>query len=284
MTLRGEAADRRRSSTRWASTSSRRASRSPRTATSRRSAEIAKLARERGDLRPRPRQPRRHRPLLGGGAPRAGARASTPSSAPRRCTARSTNLDKDAMAERIHDTVTHARNLCDNVQWSPMDATRTEHDYPGAGRRDRDQGRRHHDQHPRHRRLHRAARERRADPHAARAGAGRGRGGLRHPLPQRPRHGDGERAGRGRGRRAADRVHDQRPRRAGRQHRARGGGDGDAGAQRHHAVPDRDRHHARSCRRAGWSPPSRASRCSSTRRSSARTPSPTRAASTRTAC
>jgi 2-isopropylmalate synthase len=35
----------------------------------------------------------------------------------------------DQMAEKIHDTVTHARNLCDNVQWSPMDATRTEHDY-----------------------------------------------------------------------------------------------------------------------------------------------------------
>jgi 2-isopropylmalate synthase len=35
----------------------------------------------------------------------------------------------DQMAERIHETVTHARNLCDNVQWSPMDATRTEHDY-----------------------------------------------------------------------------------------------------------------------------------------------------------
>ena len=39
------------------------------------------------------------------------------------------NLDMNQMAERIHDTVTHARNLCDNVQWSPMDATRTEHDY-----------------------------------------------------------------------------------------------------------------------------------------------------------
>ena len=39
------------------------------------------------------------------------------------------NLDQDQMAERIHDTVTHARNLCDNVQWSPMDATRTETDY-----------------------------------------------------------------------------------------------------------------------------------------------------------
>jgi 2-isopropylmalate synthase len=38
-------------------------------------------------------------------------------------------LTKDEMAERIHDTVTHARNLCDNVQWSPMDATRTEWDY-----------------------------------------------------------------------------------------------------------------------------------------------------------
>ena len=39
------------------------------------------------------------------------------------------NLDMDQMAERIHDTVTHARNLCENVQWSPMDATRTEDDY-----------------------------------------------------------------------------------------------------------------------------------------------------------
>ena len=40
-----------------------------------------------------------------------------------------TKLDRDGMAERIHDTVTHARNLCEDVQWSPMDATRTEHDY-----------------------------------------------------------------------------------------------------------------------------------------------------------
>ncbi len=39
------------------------------------------------------------------------------------------NLDMDEMAERIEQTVTHARNLCDNVQWSPMDATRTEWDY-----------------------------------------------------------------------------------------------------------------------------------------------------------
>ncbi len=39
------------------------------------------------------------------------------------------NLNQDEMAEKIHETVTHARNLCDNVQWSPMDATRTEYDY-----------------------------------------------------------------------------------------------------------------------------------------------------------
>ncbi|PCH72371.1 MAG: 2-isopropylmalate synthase [Rhodobacteraceae bacterium] len=39
------------------------------------------------------------------------------------------NLTKDEMAERIEQTVSHARNLCDNIQWSPMDATRTEWDY-----------------------------------------------------------------------------------------------------------------------------------------------------------
>ncbi len=39
------------------------------------------------------------------------------------------NLTQDEMADRIHDCVTHARNLCDNVQWSSMDATRTEEDF-----------------------------------------------------------------------------------------------------------------------------------------------------------
>ena len=40
-----------------------------------------------------------------------------------------TRLDPEAMIARIHATVTHARNLCEDVQWSPMDATRTERDY-----------------------------------------------------------------------------------------------------------------------------------------------------------
>ncbi|TVP69902.1 MAG: 2-isopropylmalate synthase [Rhodobacteraceae bacterium] len=40
-----------------------------------------------------------------------------------------TALDQGRMVARVHETVTHARNLCDNIQWSPMDATRTEHDF-----------------------------------------------------------------------------------------------------------------------------------------------------------
>ena len=39
------------------------------------------------------------------------------------------NLSMDEMADVIHDTVTLARNLSPDVQWSPMDATRTEADY-----------------------------------------------------------------------------------------------------------------------------------------------------------
>jgi len=40
-----------------------------------------------------------------------------------------TDMSMDEMANDIHNTVSLARNLCDNVQWSPMDATRTEDDY-----------------------------------------------------------------------------------------------------------------------------------------------------------
>ncbi len=39
------------------------------------------------------------------------------------------NLTQEEMAERIEQCVTHARNLCDDVQWSSMDATRTEWDF-----------------------------------------------------------------------------------------------------------------------------------------------------------
>ena len=38
-------------------------------------------------------------------------------------------LNKEEVIEKINDTVLHARNLCEDVQWSPMDATRTEDDF-----------------------------------------------------------------------------------------------------------------------------------------------------------
>ncbi len=39
------------------------------------------------------------------------------------------SMDKAQVLEKIRETVTFARSLCNDVQWSPMDATRTEHDY-----------------------------------------------------------------------------------------------------------------------------------------------------------
>ena len=38
-------------------------------------------------------------------------------------------LSPDAMADRVHEAVTRARDLCEDVQWSSMDATRTEWDF-----------------------------------------------------------------------------------------------------------------------------------------------------------
>ncbi|MEM6488701.1 MAG: 2-isopropylmalate synthase [Pseudomonadota bacterium] len=39
------------------------------------------------------------------------------------------SMTKEQVLDRIAQTVAHARSLCDDVQWSPMDATRTERDY-----------------------------------------------------------------------------------------------------------------------------------------------------------
>ena len=91
-------------------------------------------------------------------------------------------------------------------------------------------------------------------------------------LPQRPRPRRRQLAGRRRGRRAPGRVRDQRPRRAGRQRRAGGGRDGAAHAQRLLRQRRDHRAAARSWRaRRAWSRGSPATRCSTTRRSSAGT-------------
>ena len=63
---------------------------------------------------------------------------------------------RSEVLEIITATVTRARNLVEDVEWSREDATRTEHRLPVPLRRGRDQGRRHHHQPARHRRLRHA--------------------------------------------------------------------------------------------------------------------------------
>ena len=38
-------------------------------------------------------------------------------------------MEPEAVHEAVHRSVTQARNLCDDVEWSPEDGTRTEHDF-----------------------------------------------------------------------------------------------------------------------------------------------------------
>lgn len=38
-------------------------------------------------------------------------------------------MEPDKVHEAVIDSVSHARNLCDDVEWSPEDGTRTEHDF-----------------------------------------------------------------------------------------------------------------------------------------------------------
>jgi hypothetical protein len=116
-----------RCSTRWAWTSSKRVSHRLGRGFRRRLRD-RETGQIRHDLRAGARQFQGYRPLLGGRANAVSPRIHTfiGTSPQHRAIP---NLTMDEMADRIHETVTHARNLCDNVQWSPMDATRTEWDY-----------------------------------------------------------------------------------------------------------------------------------------------------------
>jgi 2-isopropylmalate synthase len=38
-------------------------------------------------------------------------------------------MEPEAVHQAVSDSVSHARNLCDDVEWSPEDGTRTEHDF-----------------------------------------------------------------------------------------------------------------------------------------------------------
>ena len=152
-------------------------------------------------------------------------------------------IDEAEVLARVTASVARARSYTDDVEWSAMDATRTEHDF-----------------------LCRCVET------AIKAGAttinipdtvgyatpdefaalirmliervpGADAGGLLDPLPRRSRPRRRQLVGRRRGRRAADRVHHQRARRARRQRGAGRGGDGDQDARRRAAVLHRHRHH-----------------------------------------
>ncbi len=269
----------------WASTSSRPASPSPRPAISRPCSEIARNVRGPYDLRPGPLQRRRHRPRLGGPASTPSSRGSTSSWPPAPSIASSSSRwTRTRSSSRAVAGVKRAAGYCDDVEFSPEDAARTEIDFLCRGGRSGHRRRRHDRQHPRHRRLRHARAHVRRDPQPPQARAQHRQGRDQRPLPQRPGPGRGQQPGRRRGRRRPGRMHDQRHRRAGRQLLAGRGRHGPA-----HAARLLPRRHAAStpsgsCPPAGWCRTSPASRCSGTRRSSAKTPSPTRPASTRTAC
>jgi len=38
-------------------------------------------------------------------------------------------MEPEAVHQAVHDSVSHARNLCDDVEWSPEDGSRSEHDF-----------------------------------------------------------------------------------------------------------------------------------------------------------
>ncbi len=63
--------------------------------------------------------------------------------------------EPDAVLQLVIDSVTRARNLVPNVEWSAEDGTRTEMDFLCAASKPH-QGRREHDQHPGYRGLYHA--------------------------------------------------------------------------------------------------------------------------------
>ena len=110
---RGKARDRRCCSRRWASTSSKPDSRSPRTAISRRCARSPSCVKNASRLRPRARRPQGHRP-------RRRSAASTPqrprihtfiSTSPAAHEVQAADGAENAVLEAVIATVTHARNL-----------------------------------------------------------------------------------------------------------------------------------------------------------------------------
>ena len=119
--------------------------------------EIARNVRGADDLRPGPLQRRRHRPRLGSAArtpPDARIHVFLATSAIHR--EFKLKMDKEEIIARAVAGVKRADGYCDDIEFSPEDAARTELDFLCRGGRSGDRRRRHDGQHSRHRRLRHA--------------------------------------------------------------------------------------------------------------------------------
>ena len=123
-----------------------------------------------------------------------------------------------------------AKGYCDNIEFSPEDAARTEPDFLCQVVEAAIDAGRHDGQHSRHGRLRHADALRRRHQESQEPRAEYRPRGDQRALPQRPGPGGGQQPGGRRKRRRPDRVHDQRHRRAGRQLLAGRSRDGDANA------------------------------------------------------
>ena len=183
------------------------------------------------------------------------ARASTRSSRPPTSTSStSCRRTREDVLGQARAAVAHAREFVEDVEFSPMDATRSEHRVHRRGGRAAIEEGATHDQHPRHRRLRDAARVRRLARRASTSWCRR----CGDVVLSVHCHDDlglavaNSFAGRAR-RRAPGRVRDQRHRRARRQRLARGDRDAAAHARGRHRPAHRRSTRARSPARAGSS-------------------------------
>ncbi len=148
-------------------------------------------------------------------------------------------ISRQQCLEQARDSVRLAKSLCADVEFSPEDATRTDHEFLYAGAQCGGRSRGHNPQYPGHGRLQHAGGVRRADSEHSTARARHREGDHLGALPQRSRTRGRQFAGRDRRRRAPGGVHHQRHRRARRQCFAGRNRDGHASPARPVSLRDR---------------------------------------------
>ena len=124
--------------------------------------------------------------------------------------------DRESVLEQARAMVAQAKRHVDDVEFSPMDATRSDVDFVRRDAGGGDRGGGDDDQHPGHCGLRDSGRVRGVHPGHPGGCAGRRQCRRVGALPQRSGAEHGEQSGGGAGRGAAGGMHDQRSRRAGR--------------------------------------------------------------------